>query len=296
MARRNDQGATDVILDEFSTADLNRWQRFSELDQEYQIKLYYHLEALRAMHYDQLVASLEKYRGTSSSASNWWRMVDLRYSDNPLSPKGSVLVGGRFNIGNVLAKTRRLEPFPVLYIAENEETARSEKFGNPAPGSGLLNHEFALRTETSYSAVRLEFSLENMFDLTNAAKLVGFTSIISKFKLSRELIQLATKLKIKPPYLVSKASHLRKLLLENKWRYYPAQYDIPSNSQLFGRMLKDAGYEAVIFPSTQNPKHNNIAIFVQNLEKSDSFVKLQDEAGGIIQHTRIDASNWRRLC
>ena len=94
------------------------------------------------------------------------------------------------------------KPFPVLYFACDEMTAKAEKFGITKAANGLESNELALRTPTSYTAVRLKCDITNVFDLTKASNLLEFTQIVSKFKLTKELKELALELRNKPPYLI----------------------------------------------------------------------------------------------
>lgn len=284
----------ELILDEFTDSDLRTWKRISELSEEYHIKLFYHLESLRNIHFDELKQALLASDLRNVEENNWFRYVDYKYSNEPLSSKGSIKEGKRFNIGDDL-QSRGFRTFPAFYIADSEETARQEKFGMPKVANGLEPHELALRDPGSFSAVRVKVSVENVFDLTKAKSLVKFTEIISGFQLTHELKKLAKELGMKPPYLVSKARQLKSTLLENSWRYYPVQHNIPSNSQLFGRMLNDIGIEAVLYPSVKHKSHKNLAIFSQNLEASDSHIKIQDEPPSGVKFTSLDSKSWSEL-
>ena len=283
-----------IILDRFSDADIRTWNRASKLSEQYNVKLFYHLESLRQIHHQDLCEALQDTSPLTLKSENWWRFVDLKYTDIPLSAHGSIIKGARFNIGNDLGSIG-FKPFPVLYFAENEDTAKAEKFGTTKAANGLENNELALRTTPSYSAMRLKFEIHNVFDLTKANNLLKFTQIISTFQISDDLRKLATELGHKPPYLVSKPSQLKEVLLSNNWRYYPVQHEIPANSQLFGRILRDAGFDAVIYPSTKNPKYKNIGVFIENLEKSSSFVELQDEASSQVKITKLSTDTWKEL-
>lgn len=291
---KNKEQHNSILLDKFSDADIRTWNRVSELSEEYHVKLFYHLEGLRKIHHGDLCEALSSNKAIDLKGEEWWRFVDHRYTNTPLSAVGSIVKGARFNIGNDLNAVG-FKPFPVLYIAENEETAKAEKFGVTKAANGLENHELALRKTSSYTAVRIKYELNNVFDITKTNNLLKFTQIISKFQLSKELKELATELRMKPPYLVSRPSQLKDVLLSNDWRYYPIQHEIPSNSQLFGRMLRDAGFEAILFPSTKNKGKKNLGIFTENLEKSDSYIELQDPIPDTTQYKRLDSSNWKKL-
>lgn len=295
MAKQGNDNQNDaIILDQFSDASLSQWNRLSSLLEEYNVKLFYYLESLRTLHHRQLCDALLNQKPLSISANNWWRIVDHKYSNSPLSSIGSLKVGGRFNIGNNLSPSG-FKPFPVLYIAENEDTAYNEKFGQTTAANGLTSNELALRASSSYTAVRLQINIDNVFDLCNANNLIQFTKIISQFQLTSELKELAKQIGIKPPYLISDAPRLKNMLLANNWKYYPVQHDIPANPQLFGRMLRDAGFEGVIYPSTKSQSRKNIAIFSENLEKSSSYIALQDPSPDTVNFIKLDSTNWKQL-
>lgn len=287
----NDQSRV-ILLDQFSDANLSQWNRISALHDEYHVKLFYHLESLRNIHHKVLRDTLRAQKSSSIVVEKWWRIVDHKYSNNPLSSLGSLRNGGRFNIGNDL---NNFKPFPVLYIAENETTAYNEKFGQTVAANNLTSNELALRSTSSYTAVRLKLNLNNIFDLSHANNLSEFVKIISTFYLTAELKELAKQIGIKPPYLVNEATKLKRVLLDNSWRYYPVQHDIPANSQLFGRLLKDAGFEGVLYPSTKSQGGKNIAIFCENLEKSNSFISLQDTPPDTVKYAKLDSSTWKGL-
>lgn len=292
MAKKNKN--KKLFLDKFSDTDVRTWKRLSDLAEEYHIKLFYHLEGQRQLEHQNLCKALENTKSLSVKDEFWWRIVDHKYSNEPLSAKGSVAAGGRFNIGDNLSNLG-FKPFPALYLAQDSDTALNEKFGVPEVANGLSASELALRKETSFTAVRVQVKLDNVFDLTNASNLLNFTKIISGFKLTSELKKLAKTLDYGPPYLVQKPSHLKQQLLENGWRNYPIQHEIPANSQLFGRFLVEAGFEAVLFPSTKNKKKKNLAVFVENFETSDAVISLPDDTPESISFTAINSENWKEV-
>ena len=48
------------------------------------------------------------------------------------------------------------------------------------------------------------------------------------------------------------------------------------DSQIFGRLLMAAGFEGMRYPFTKG-QHNCIAVFLNNLDGSDSYIELFDE-------------------
>ena len=291
--RRTSEG---YVLDQFSQANLQQWNKFSKSLDEYHIRLFYHLEGLRESHNDSLIEALRKSGPLSKFEGSWCRLVSFRYSDDFLSPRGSLISGGRFNIGGDL-DPRKFPGFPALYLAEDQKTAYAEFFGAPetvAPGQ-ISGHEFALQSDTSFSFVRLSFVLENVFDLTKTKNLTAFSKLISKFNMTSELKDLGLTIGIPPSsMLIRDPALLKKDLTSSGWRDYPVQYEIPANSQVFGRLLRDAGFEAVIYPSSKG-SGKCMAIFAENLEGSDSHVKLVDNAPATVKHVRLDSNNWKEL-
>ena len=92
---------------------------------------------------------------------------------------------------------------------------------------------------------------------------------------------------MKGPLLIHTGKDLYKSLLGN-WRDMPMQYGLPSNSQVFARCLKQAGFEGVIYPSTKG-EGECIAFFLDQLDGSDSFVELLDRPPSQVSITRLDA-------
>lgn len=286
---------TTTILDKFSDTDLRAWENLSEDLDEFNIRLFYHLEALRTLHKNELCEQLGKVKRLSLEQSGWCRIVDYQYSHEPLSAKGSVIKGGRFNIGSNL-DGGKFSPFPVLYVADHQETAYIEKFGVVrSAASGLEGHELALKKTSSYSVINIDFNLGNVFDLSLAANLKGFVEIISKFTLPTDLKDIAKRIGRKPPFLVKDSAGLKAALLDEHWQYCPSQYGIPASSQIFGRLLKEVGFEAVLYPSTKKSSKKCIAVFLENLSDTDSFVRLSDAAPPTVKYTELNSANWQEL-
>jgi len=284
------------VLDEFSRASLQQWKKHASALDKYHVQLFYHLEGLRKTHKNALIEALRQSSIQTVQKSDWSRLVSFRYSDDFLSPRGSLIGGGRFNIGTQL-DARVFPGFPALYLAEDNTTAYAEYFGAPetsSPGQ-LSGHEFALQKKGSYSNVQLSFKVENIFDLTKANNLTAFAKVIAKFKVPPDLKLLGHDIGFPPSsMLIRTPSLLRKDLIAANWRNYPVQYEIPANSQIFGRILRDAGFEGVIYPSSKGTG-KCIAIFVENFEGSDSYIELVDEAPVSVRFTRLEASNWKEL-
>ena len=144
------------LLDQFSQDDLHTWRNAAASLEEYQVRLFYHLEGLRQLHNKEICNALRNGGGISQDLQGWCRIVNYFYSMEPLSARGSLSKGGRFNIGSDLDRNSQ-STFPALYCAENYETAYLEKFGAPERenNSVFAGHEFALRNSSSFTVVRL---------------------------------------------------------------------------------------------------------------------------------------------
>ena len=246
------------------------------------------------MHYADLCDALRQSAPASIVVDRWTRIVDYKYSLQPLSAAGSLVRGGRFNIGNDL-DPGKYPVFPALYLAEDHDTAYAERFGQRPSGSGgLEGHEYALRTPGSFTSVNVNGQLHNLFDLRNAKNLRQFIAIISGFELPKELRNLAASAGIKSPLLVRSAGQLKMSLLAHNWRLYPSQYEIPSNPQVFGRLVVDAGFDGIIYASTKGPKAC-VALFPTNFSGSESHVELADDAPRGTTHTRLDQETWAEI-
>ena len=223
----------------------------------------------------------------------WARIVDYRYCLAPLSVAGSLKGnGGRFNIGGSL-NPAVFPPFPALYIAEDYPTAFRERFGNEADvkSRGLTATQLALRTPASFTHVVLRGQLELVIDIRELRSLQLFAAVLRKFSLPDHIRRLSHQLGMRsPPFLVRSAGALQRQLLLPDWRVLPAQFDLPSNSQVFGRIAAAAGAHGILYPSARHAGKECLAIYPQNWKSSASYVEVKDGAPTGARLTRIDAS------
>lgn len=294
-ARRNRRPRRQgVELERFSTADLRTWQLQAENLERYYVQLYYHLESLRALNHDRLCDALCSSKPAALTLRNWVRIVDYKYSLQPLSAAGSLAHGGRFNIGNDLDPLK-FPAFTALYLAESYETAYEERFGSRLSRDSILQgHELALRHPESFTAVRIVGRVANLFDLRSAGNLKNFVNVIAQFDMPNELKHLADSLRIQGPLLISASSALKANLLAHNWRLYPSQHGIPANPQVLGRLLLDAGFDGIVYPSTKGPR-NCVALFPVNFAQSESFVEVADEGPPYAGKLRLDSNTWREI-
>ena len=283
-----------VELDKFSTADLRVWQAQAENLERYHVQVYYYLESLRALNHDRLCDALCRSKPADLPLRNWVRIVDYKYSLQPLSAAGSLAYGGRFNIGNDLDPLK-FPAFAALYLAESYETAYEERFGlRPSRDASIQGHELALRQPGSFTAVRTVGRIFNLFDLRSATSLKNFVRVISQFDMPRELKDLADSLGILGPLLVSTSGLLKANLLAHNWCLYPSQYGIPATPQVFGRLLLDAGFDGIVYPSTKGSR-DCVALFPVNFSKSESFVEVADQGPPYAGKLRLDSSTWQDI-
>jgi len=283
------------MLDQFSESDINKWRQALDENESYWIRLFYHLESLRNLRQGEIRDSLQRIPPVQQKINNWCRIVDYKYSLNPLSCAGSLKNGGRFNIGTDI-NSGVFRPFPALYIAENEVTAYMERFGAmPSQRTGTLTgEEFALRKKSSFTTVFLRGDIFNLFDLNKTSNLRYFVDIIKSFDMPDELQSLAKSIGISPPWLVTKPSALKQVLLDPSWRQWPKLYDIPSNSQIFARLVSDAGFEGIVYSSVKGP-NNCIVLFPENFNNSESFLGIMDEHPPQVSIPRLDKNTCREL-
>ena len=71
----------------------------------------------------------------------------------------------------------------------------------------------------------------------------------------------------------------------------PMDFDVPSNSQIFGQMVRAAGISSILYNSNITQKEC-IVIFPTNFKNSSSFIELIDEPPNQKIPRRIDNSNF----
>lgn len=270
-----------MLLDVFTERDLERWSERSEDAQSYSDRIYFDLERQRARHHDDLCNALRTAAPIDVSVDDWARVTDYRWSLMPLSTAGSLRgIGGRFNIGQDLDRARNQE-FPALYIAADVDTAYREYFGGPPemPRGRLQLQEFALRRKTSFTTFTLRGRVENVFDLRAARGLRKFVDIIKAFKLSNETRRFARATGLQSRALVRTPGVLfqRALCAPDKWRTEPQLFGTPAANQILGRLIRDAGFDAVLYPSQQGGTHC-LAVFPENIGSGNTRIEVAGEA------------------
>lgn len=75
----------------------------------------------------------------------------------------------------------------------------------------------------------------------------------------------------------------------------PSQYDLPANSQIFGRLCVAAGVHGILYPSAKDDSKRCLALFPQNWRAADSFAEVVDTPPSQASETRLDGSSELRL-
>jgi hypothetical protein len=290
VAIRRRSGSKNFILDAFTENDLEEWGQRSVDVQAYLDRVYFDLERQRAVRHDDLraVPAIEQ------PVDRWVRVTDWRWNLTPLSPAGSLNgIGGRFNIGRDLDRARG-QAFPCLYIAADVETAYREYFGAPldSRAGGLSLQELALRRQTSFTTFALEGALEHVFDLRSHHGLVDFAGIIGRFDVTSDTKKFARGAGIPARSLFSTPHELFKRMLAppGDWRGEPQLFGIPAASQMFGRFVRDAGFEAILYQS-QRGGRLCLAVFPENFRASDSRIKIVGDMPPGATCTQLDKND-----
>lgn len=280
-------------LDRFSLESLTQWRTAERTLVQLHRAQFFALEEQRQAHSAQLVEALRSAAMPGPSFEGWSRIIDWQYNLAPLSVAGSLKrTGGRFNIGGGI-DIASFTPFPALYVAENYETAYRERFAQSSgiQPEGLSGIEFALRSPDSFTHIALRGQLENVLDVANGPALKPFTDVLAKFALPGAVRALYRRMNPRrPPWLVRTPRMLQQQLLDPYWRGAPMQFDLPSNSQIFGRLAVAAGIHGIRYTSSRQGGGHCLALFPQNWRSSSSFVEVIGVPPPEARLTRIDCA------
>lgn len=266
-------GPGELLLEYFSDKELIGWRSRAKDLQDYHYLWFFELESQRAVNHQKLLDALRTVPGTTVDLDGWGRAIEYKWSGTPLSCVGSLKwLGGRFNYG-VDIDHARFAPFPALYLAQDAETGFREMNGlvRGSDRAGLTAEELALCTKSGITWVAVKGTVHNVFDLTRVANLKAFANVLNTFKISRSIRDTEEKLRAVPLRLVKTPSELHRSFMAENWRELPSMFSTPANSQLFGQLLTQAGFEGVLFSSTIT-KRLNLAVFPRQLENSASSV------------------------
>lgn len=284
-------------LDRFSNADITRWQKLSNDLDELTASLYFGIEPARRRLRSRLCDALKQTGGIALDLQSWARMVTYQYSLQPLSCAGSLQsVGGRFNAGFEL-DDNTLNPWPALYLAEDFETAYREKFQLASTDltDGLKPDELALEHAVGLTTIFLNGRVENVFDMTSFVTLNSVGKIFREVKMPKEASYLARTLKISGSnkIMVQNGQQLHSAIVKNNWRIWPIQFGIPAPSQTMAELIKAAGYEGILYPSSKGPG-KCLVVFSENLSDL-SHIDLIGPAPSTATITRLDSSTSTSL-
>lgn len=281
------------ILEQFTHASLRQWLEAGKNLESLSHSLFFELERHRAEHSRDLIRAVQAGLSGKFEFRSWARIVDYQFSHQPLSMAGSVARdGGRFNIGGSLNPAAYTK-FPALYLAEDFETAYRERFGieRNSKSGGLTDEELTLRRPGSFAHIALRGSVESLFDISDLSVLKPIAAILATFTLPKAVIPKARALRMRPPGLVRTATGLQQQLLQPNWRVQPVQYDLPANSQIFGRLCAAAGAHGILYPSVKNSSMRCLALFPQNWKGGDSFVEIEGPTPPEASTARLDGES-----
>lgn len=277
-------------LDRFSEQSIRRWLELSKDLDELEAVLFFALVPERRRVKEALTAALDQANRPPLEFEQWYRTVTFQYSHSPLSCAGSMLgIGGRFSAGADL-DDNTLAPWPALYIAQDHETAFREKYQLPstAKREGLSPEDLALQTVGSHSSLRVRGRLHRVFDMTRPELLAPVSRVLAGIKMPQRAQALKKKLKASSTRMVGSPADLWRAVLEYNWRQLPVQFGLPSQSQIFAQIVRDAGYEAILYPSTKS-SGLCLAVFADRLQDA-SHVELQDPSPAYVEWPRLDST------
>lgn len=217
------------------------------------------------------------------------RIVGSKFSLSPLSSKGSYLMppGGRFNIGQSISYHSY---FSALYIANDYETAFYEKFNVETNDSKEFSS--SLRSPDSFTHHRINFKLDKIIDLTNNKAINAFYEVVKNIKMPKIYADQAKRLKLKMD-VVPSSSQLRETIFDPRYQQWDFWIDQPSPSQWFAHYVRYAGIQGIRYPSLRKANGENIAIFLDTFEDTDSFVELSDESDYVpLSNIRVNGENF----
>lgn len=278
-------------LEEFTHVSLARWREVGRNLEQLSHALFFGLEAHRLHHSRELIDAIRRSPTGPRQFNGWARLVGYQHTNQPLSTAGSTRGdGGRFNIGGAL-NPATYTPFPALYVAEDFPTAFRERFGVAQDAKGSLTAgEMVLRRDSSFTQVALNVSAESVLDVGDLSVLKPIADVLSSMQMPVNVGRLARTLKLKAPTLVRSAVALQRQLLNPDWRVEPVQYEMPSNSQIFGRLCLAAGVHAILYPSARHSERHCIALFPQIWRGSSSFVELVGPCPPEVVTRRLDGT------
>jgi len=74
------------------------------------------------------------------------------------------------------------------------------------------------------------------------------------------------------------------------WKSWPVHFDVPANSQVFAKMIVDAGFEAILYRSVKG-SGKCLAVFTRQMVNSDSRIALDEGYPPHVRFVEINAAN-----
>jgi hypothetical protein len=286
--------AVPYLLEHGSLTEMRALKSWTEKQLDFHWKFYSELSFQRNQNIEKIKRALNESCVSAFEFANWQRAVKYRYSLHPLCTIGSTtFVGGRFNSGKEV--NSQLPEFQCLYLTKDKDTALQETLGQDPNKIGKLSpRELALTNSQSETIVSVSGHLDKIFDLRKAANLKKLVAIFKTFKISKELKKLSKEIHTEEPQIIKSEKALLESIQEKNWRDRPVNFDIPSNSQIFGYLIYLAGIDGILY-SSKLTGQDCLAVFVKNFEQGESFIALDDEAPHPRVPNKIDAKSWR-LC
>lgn len=284
------------ILDWFTVEGIKRSRAAIEELENYHWLYYSELAHQRSKIAKEIKLALLKAAISPPPFKKWQRALKIRWSLQPLSPKGSLTIPGqRFNYGNIGGDFRS---FLGFYIAEDFSTALCELVGQKIRDASnkkdLSALELALTDTQSKGSFSVSGSLDTVIDLTQPKRLRPFLKLIEKFTLSENLKKIARRLKIPPPTTVKNLHQLMVVLREKNWRGWPMQVKVPAPCQIFGALVFEAGIQGIIYPSAFTDS-KCLVVFPTNFQDMNSYVELDDDLQSTTIIRRLDRSTLDKL-
>lgn len=280
-----------MLLDSFTLADVAGNRARGQLLRSFQLALFYGLEAQRELQKSRILNAIHGGCRPNFAFENWARVVDQRFSNDALSPCGSLYISGRFNIGRDVSPPR-FPTFPALYVASNHATAFCEKFGveHDAKYQGLTSDELRACSGQSWSSFSVNGVVHRVLDLTDNAVPAQLCAIFARFSIPVEAMRAARMAGLGKATIVRTLPQFYKTVLANNWRAMPSQFNLPSNSQIIGQLAAEAGCEAILYPSVQYPSGMCLALLTRCIANDGTFVEISGTAS-TVAITRVDSTH-----
>lgn len=297
--RREEHHPPDLlVLDRFSEADVETWNRVSRELDELNQELYFATEPARRKRRDELIEALNVRPAQPFEFERWARIVEVCWADTPLSSAGSLRgFGGRFNVG-IDVEASSIHPFPAFYVASCSETAYREKYqlarGTGSTG-GLTPEELALNVSTA--TFFMSGRIERVLDVTDPFAIAPVCRVLKKIPLPAKAVRIARRLRISKGAvnMIKTPRGLQRAVMQQNWTTWPSQFGLPSPSQILAELAIAAGYEAIRYRSSKNADGRCLAIFSANLGSANTFVELADPSAPSVKHRRLDLESAEEL-